>query len=599
MSQARFAMRAAWSTLVVMLAQSCGPESNQSIGEAEDRMNVIEEQLAGGGDNTALCLDYLGLCEQGIGLCLVGDNAATYPSFCSGLGARCRATVDLYCVVAQVDGGRPASDAGARPVDGGASSVDAGAPSGDAGPSRVDAGAPSSDAGPAQVDAGVPSGDAGPSRADAGTPLVDAGAPSGDGGISPRDGGAPLPDAGTTFPPDAGPGSVSGATYFVAPGGSSSNPGTMARPFATIQDAYRLVAAGDIIYLRGGRYDVSQSITLTKSGSEGRPIRLWAYPGEKPVLDAAAVTAEPSWVIRLSGASWWHIKGLEIRNNPHGGAIYLGTNANKNIIEANDTHHNGRLSSWAGTGIVLYGNPSGNLILNNDSHDNKDIDEGDADGFAFGTTGSGNVVRGNRAWNNSDDGFDFFNTNDNTTGGVQSVENNWAWRNGYDANHVPYPQGNGNGFKLGGTRGNTTGTSGGHRVQNNVSWGNLTAGFTENSANVPLAVYNNTAWNNATNNFEFWTTLHTLRNNVSLGAYGTSKGPSTFNSWTLPVTVTSADFESTDDTCARGPRQPEGALPRCAFLRLAAGSDCLDKGTPLGLPFTGSAPDLGAFERDP
>ncbi len=43
-----------------------------------------------------------------------------------------------------------------------------------------------------------------------------------------------------------------------------------------------------------------------------------------------------------------------------------------------------------------------------------------------------------------------------------------------------------------------------------------------------------------------------------------------------------------------GPRQPDGSLPLLNFMRLAAGSDLIDAGTNIGLPFNGTAPDLGA-----
>jgi hypothetical protein len=46
------------------------------------------------------------------------------------------------------------------------------------------------------------------------------------------------------------------------------------------------------------------------------------------------------------------------------------------------------------------------------------------------------------------------------------------------------------------------------------------------------------------------------------------------------------------------PRQSDGSLPVLSHLRLAANSALIDKGTAVGLPFSGSAPDLGAFEND-
>jgi hypothetical protein len=37
-------------------------------------------------------------------------------------------------------------------------------------------------------------------------------------------------------------------------------------------------------------------------------------------------------------------------------------------------------------------------------------------------------------------------------------------------------------------------------------------------------------------------------------------------------------------------------LPDVTFFHLKAGSDLIDKGVDVGLPFNGSAPDLGVFE---
>jgi hypothetical protein len=69
------------------------------------------------------------------------------------------------------------------------------------------------------------------------------------------------------------------------------------------------------------------------------------------------------------------------------------------------------------------------------------------------------------------------------------------------------------------------------------------------------------------------------------------------NSWNLPaVTANAADYLDLTETSAKGPRQADGSLPSNEFGRLVAGSDLIDKGVPVGLPFSGAAPDLGAFE---
>jgi hypothetical protein len=43
-------------------------------------------------------------------------------------------------------------------------------------------------------------------------------------------------------------------------------------------------------------------------------------------------------------------------------------------------------------------------------------------------------------------------------------------------------------------------------------------------------------------------------------------------------------------------RQSDGNVPALTALHLAPGSTLIDKGTDVGLPFQGPAPDLGAFE---
>jgi hypothetical protein len=48
-----------------------------------------------------------------------------------------------------------------------------------------------------------------------------------------------------------------------------------------------------------------------------------------------------------------------------------------------------------------------------------------------------------------------------------------------------------------------------------------------------------------------------------------------------------------------GSRQDDGSLPESNFLKLKEESDLIDAGTDVGLPFNGSAPDLGAFETVP
>jgi MYXO-CTERM domain-containing protein len=106
---------------------------------------------------------------------------------------------------------------------------------------------------------------------------------------------------------------------------------------------------------------------------------------------------------------------------------------------------------------------------------------------------------------------------------------------------------------------------------------------------------------------------HILRNNIGFpndNQYVNGYGVDTkFNTWDLNIVPAAKDFLSITDTSvggtgqaiettslALGPRQADGSLPNVDFLKLAAGSAMIDKGTNVQLPFVGAAPDLGAYE---
>jgi len=60
--------------------------------------------------------------------------------------------------------------------------------------------------------------------------------------------------------------------------------------------------------------------------------------------------------------------------------------------------------------------------------------------------------------------------------------------------------------------------------------------------------------------------------------------------------VSDADFQSMDTTGVSDIRKENGDLPDIPFLRLKQTSRLIDLGISVGLPYTGKAPDLGAFE---
>ena len=89
--------------------------------------------------------------------------------------------------------------------------------------------------------------------------------------------------AASAIPPSA---AAVARAYYVATTGSDSNPGTLQRPFRTIQHALDVATKpGDVVEVRRGTY--YESIAFPSDGAPGRPIVLENYPGELPVISGA------------------------------------------------------------------------------------------------------------------------------------------------------------------------------------------------------------------------------------------------------------------------------------------------------------------------
>ena len=63
------------------------------------------------------------------------------------------------------------------------------------------------------------------------------------------------------------------------------------------------------------------------------------------------------------------------------------------------------------------------------------------------------------------------------------------------------------------------------------------------------------------------------------------------------LTLTERDFVIVDDAPVFSPRAADGSLPAITFLQLVEGRALIDAGVEVGLPFRGTQPDMGAFER--
>lgn len=415
-------------------------------------------------------------------------------------------------------------------------------------------------------------------------------------------------------------GAAGAATYYVAPNGSDTADGSKAAPWKTLPHAQDEVHAGDTVLIRGGSYIITagvnscpsrtgvvDAILLDKSGKDGKPIIYAAYPGETPVFDFSKMTDD----CRVKGfnvsASWLYLRGLEVTGVPQGNNLNheswgVWINGSHNVFDQLNVHH------IQGAGVFLQ-NGGYNLILNTDSHHNFDPKTSNgagqsADGFGAHIKAGhpGNVFRGCRAWANTDDGFDLIKA-----GSPVVIENSWAWLHGYvPGTTTPLPAGNGNGFKAGGYGNAYAANAPQHIVRNSVAFLNKVNGFYSNHHPVANIYLNNTAFSNGTD-FNMLSInsgggpiyLGILRNNIAYRGRLTADMTgvdSKNNSWDGPMALTDADFQSLSVTGWDAPRKADGSLPDLISLHPAPTSQLIDTGSNVGLPYSGAAPDLGAYE---
>jgi hypothetical protein len=380
---------------------------------------------------------------------------------------------------------------------------------------------------------------------------------------------------------------VSAGLFVSTTGNDATGTGSIALPFQTIPKAISVANAGDTIFVRGGTYSINTTITISKSGTSSSKYCLFAYPGERPVLDFSSMAfGSSNRGINLSG-HYWYIKGLEIYRAGDNGMNISGSD---NIIEFCALYEN------QDSGLQLSGGAAHNRIINCDSYYNYDAPNsgGNADGFSPKLdVGTGNSFYACRSWQNSDDGWDCY-------GAVAAVaiENCWTFNNGYIKDGSD-PGGNGNGFKMGGNYTENDAT-----LTRCLSFGNKSKGFDQNHDRGSMTLVNCTGYNNVEDNYSISEALDAgktltitncaeLGNKRSIGAFAIL----TTNSWPT-FTVIAADFVSLDTAGVRGPRKADGSLPDISFMHLATSSQLIGAGTYVGLPFNGSAPDLGCFESD-
>lgn len=416
--------------------------------------------------------------------------------------------------------------------------------------------------------------------------------------------------------------------YCSPAGDDATADGTIEKPYYSLQLAVNAVTSGDTIIMKNGIYNYSSRININNGGDEDNYITLMAEGDGRAVLDFAAMADEDAnQGIRLTG-SYWHFYKIDItnagdngllieRNKPSGGSysdvLSLTEEAHHNIIEFCNFYRN------RDSGLQLKNLAENNRIINCDSYYNRDSSDGDADGFAPKMTlGTGNYFYGCRAWNNSDDGWDLYLKCEDDgfpQDMVTTIENCWCWKNGFLEDGTE-SEGNGNGFKLGGSSDKDERHDA--LLIRCLSFDNLQKGFDQNNNKGNMTLVNCTGFATPyTSNSSHYTyridgtELAAGKKLVEINNVAVCDGLDRKKSKWAPCEmiggeVTTCNYLASDEEFISvstigvdGERASDGSLPCIDFMKLKNGSSLIDAGTiDERVDYSGLSPDMGCFESE-
>jgi len=181
-----------------------------------------------------------------------------------------------------------------------------------------------------------------------------------------------------------------GKTFYVSPDGSDANPGTLPRPWRTIQKALNTLKPGQRALVRAGTY--KEGLAMRRSGTAAKPITVAAYPGERPVVDAPSGTGD-TYAIQIKG-SYFRLRGFVLQGASGGSSTNVYADFGSHHLEIRENEIRGS----ADQGFYSEPDTSSVQLIGNLIHDNG---SGEARHQSHGIymQGTGHLVANNVVYN--------------------------------------------------------------------------------------------------------------------------------------------------------------------------------------------------------
>lgn len=359
---------------------------------------------------------------------------------------------------------------------------------------------------------------------------------------------------------------MAGQTYYVSPQGSNANPGSINAPWRSLEVAVSRAKAGDTIIMRGGTYTVGEVFIDRNKGRGGAPgqyLTIKAFQGEQPVLQPGSrrliIWADYVRVEGLHLVMPWRCDafgiGLQIINNK-----FTGPQPKFGAIETGGSN-------------ILIENNFIQLSSNGNTRDHG----------IYVHAGNGIVVRGNTIIGSEGYGIHVFDQNSGASLTNYTIEGNLIIGSKLRAGIIVAKQGEV-------TINNIT-------IQKNISVNNAWYGLFLRDGN-NIKVLNNTFNDNELQEIKINSATNIEVKNNILSKMTASTLSKAF------VSVNSIEVNNNLYFNVEAPISDSNPIfGNPLFVDLAnhnyslqENSPAIDVGINVGLPFAGSAPDLGAFE---